>query len=171
MPSKTRGMLNDYKPPKEFCGYARFRGNAMIHENYPNGTTRVWKHSWNFTRKLIYLRQRRICYQCHYEFEAKNMECHHLHHREEKGSDHPANLIMLCKDCHKATLRTKTEKMMIKEQITKKNKSYWNKLTDKIGRETEDSCEICGMTILYGKKCDHDIETRCRQLIKQLEAD
>lgn len=70
--------------------------------DFINGTNRP--HPWTFssTKLLVIKRDMGICRCC--GRKADKYEVHHIKPREEGGSDHPANLVLLGKDCHQLTL-------------------------------------------------------------------
>ena len=68
---------------------------------FDGGTNRY--HPWTFssTKLLVIARDMGVCRCC--GTKTDNYEIHHIKPRSEGGSDHPANLVLLCIDCHDIT--------------------------------------------------------------------
>lgn len=106
-------------PPKEtyecWCGsiyrsdggFDRHLEMHVRHQDYDipdlvSGTSLF--HPWSFqnTKKLAFKRDIGICRSCKSELNG-TYEVHHIRPRSRGGSDHPANLILLCLKCHNIT--------------------------------------------------------------------
>ena len=110
---------------EDFCEHKKFRPTAETFPNYPNGSQAKWRYAWYFTRKLVYLRDKRTCYFCKKKILDKGFDVHHLKRRDMHGSNHPRNLVLACVKCHKITLASATEKALITETTRKKYTSFW----------------------------------------------
>ncbi len=69
--------------------------------NIKEGTNRF--HPWTFqsTKTLVFWRDMGICRCC--GKKTDDYEIHHIKPRCKGGSDHPANLVLLCVNCHNLT--------------------------------------------------------------------
>jgi len=98
-----------------WCGWSvqtekQFDAHLLMHVNHCdydipdliNGTDR--HHPWTFssTKILVVARDMGICRCC--GIKTDNYEVHHIKPRCEGGSAHPANLVLLCEDCHQITI-------------------------------------------------------------------
>lgn len=113
-----------------FCS-SRCRANHVWSiEADPNGTSEPPPIPWHFNNIMPFIvkRDKHRCRQCgaketdmeHGSWESfsgtihkvyrSNLEVHHIQFRSQGGSDHPANLITLCHDCHTNITREKFKK-------------------------------------------------------------
>ena len=72
----------------------------------PYGTTEPFDFhpfQWSHIRHCIYYRDAGKCRGCGVDFPI-SWEVHHIVPRHLGGSDHPHNLVLLCRDCHVRTL-------------------------------------------------------------------
>jgi len=109
-----------------FCHGKYFRPSADIMPNKKSGSSQKWEYSWNFTRKLVLLRDRNTCIRC--KRKKKALEIHHIKRREYNGSNHPRNLMTLCTECHNATKARPIDLIFMDELKKKKNLGYWKKI-------------------------------------------
>lgn len=56
---------------------------------------------WN-VREYVLWRDKHECQACHGKSGDPILTIHHIRQRRDRGSDRPANLVTLCKTCHKA---------------------------------------------------------------------
>ena len=56
---------------------------------------------WRILRQYVYERDGGICAYCKNSVELINCNIHHALELSQGGTNHPTNLKILCKDCHK----------------------------------------------------------------------
>lgn len=68
----------------------------------PSGSKKKCLYSWTACRNLVLERDG---YKCRICGSDKGLEVHHILPRKLGGTDHPENLITLCRKCHLYTFR------------------------------------------------------------------
>jgi 5-methylcytosine-specific restriction endonuclease McrA len=56
---------------------------------------------WRILRQYVYERDFGVCAYCGNKVELNKCHIHHVLELSEGGTNHPSNLKVLCKDCHK----------------------------------------------------------------------
>lgn len=112
-----------------FCGGCHFKSVVSITPNFPSGTTsRNWKLGFLETSFLVILREKSRCYICNKKLTANERFFHHLRRKSYGGSNHPRNLILLCKNCYSKKNQSLGEKLEIRRTRIDFNKKFWEKL-------------------------------------------
>ncbi len=117
-----------------YCGGRDFKPQARIVPNRKSGSSGTWEMSWEFTKKLVKIRDHATCMHCG-STKTEKWEVHHIKHQKFKGTDHPRNLLLLCTKCHKDTLGGYTEKLMKEQHRAKTYEDYWSNLINPIDSE------------------------------------
>jgi 5-methylcytosine-specific restriction endonuclease McrA len=74
-------------------------------EEFPNKHFPWYKrppdYLWRLLRQYVYERDQGKCGYCGIKVELFECHCHHALELNQGGTNHPSNLKILCKDCHK----------------------------------------------------------------------
>jgi len=106
--------------------YSNF--TAPIYLAYkPRGSKAKWEHSWYYTTRLVLARDKNRCQECK-KIVRDGYEIHHIRRREYGGTNHPSNLMLLCKECHKALNSRWTDEKFKEKKEKDKYEEYWKKL-------------------------------------------
>lgn len=62
---------------------------------------RMKRELWRPLRQFVYERDKGQCCYCHEQAELFNCHCHHVLDLSLGGTNHPTNLKILCRKCHK----------------------------------------------------------------------
>jgi len=102
-------------------GWNKHQNNHEKHGDFapwkPEGSTRISHYSFTWTKHLTFSRDDGICQGCKRPVIKVNndkdinqlldYEIHHIRSVHDGGSDHPENLMLLCRTCHLKTFKRK----------------------------------------------------------------
>lgn len=80
-----------------------FQVESLPSYNFP-WFGRMSQSLWRILREYIYQRDGGICQYCYEPTKRKDSHCHHTLPLRENlggGTNHPTNLKILCRECHK----------------------------------------------------------------------